>query len=233
MLKIGRLSLDGTPRIVVPFIGGAGKKTLAAAKKCGLDIAELRIDLFSHQDPPFVLKEISKFRRWPVIVTLRSRREGGQWKGSEPLRLKLFRAVIPKAAAVDIELSSTKILSQVVRLAHRAKKPVIVSYHNFDRTPDLAALLRTVKQAKRQGADIVKIAAMTRSRKDLQTLARLTAENAHLNLVIIAMGSRGMVSRIFFPVLGSLMTYARLGRPTAPGQFSCRETLHYLKTFYR
>ena len=66
----------------------------------------------------------------------------------------------------------------------------------------------------------------------LQNLAEFTLAHRHRPLVTIGMGAAGAASRIFFPALGSLLTYTFLGAPTAPGQLTCEETLHYLTAFY-
>ncbi len=225
MIKIGKLTLNGTPRIAVVFRDNTPQDLLRKAKENGLDVAELRIDQYTSFDRNHVLKEISKFKNFPTIATIRSHKECGGWNLSEKQRLSLFKAILPKIDAIDIELSSKEILDQAVKAAHSAGKLVIISYHSFDQTPKADVLNKIFEQAKSLGADIVKIATMALNRTDIQTLAAFTIANSGKNLITIAMGTQGVISRIFFPSLGSLMTYASLGEPTAPGQ------LHYDMTF--
>ena len=232
MITLGKLVLNGTPRIAVGFKDQATPATLRDAKNFGLDIVELRIDQYSSFEKEYVLKQVSKFRQFPTIATLRSKEEGGDWNLSESARLQLFETIIPQVDAIDIELSAGEILPKVIRSAHKAKKIAVISHHNFDRTPDAKDLLKILKDAKTLGADIVKIATMALKRADLQTLAAFTIANASQNLVTMAMGSEGLLSRIFFPALGSLITYAYLGEPTAPGQLSYESTFNYLSNFY-
>ena len=232
MIKLGKLILNGTPRIAVGFNDRTNPTILMDAKKLGLDIAELRIDQYSSFEKKHVLKQISKFRHFPTIATIRSKKEGGGWNLSESARLQLFETIIPKIDAIDIELSSKEILPKVIKKAQSAKKSVVISYHNFDRTPDVRALSKILKEAKTLGADIVKIATMALRKADVQALAAFTSANASQNLVTIAMGSEGLISRIFFPVLGSLITHAYLGEPTAPGQLHYEKTFDYLRLFY-
>ena len=47
MIKLGKLVLNGNPRIAVPFGDRTNPAVFTAAKKKGLDIAELRIDQYS------------------------------------------------------------------------------------------------------------------------------------------------------------------------------------------
>lgn len=231
-LKIGKLALGKTPRIAAGFKDHTSPGLIKKARQMGLDIAEMRIDQYASFERGHVLKEIAKFKDFPKIATIRSRKEGGNWNLSEKERLSLFKAVLPKVHAVDIELSSTKILAPVVKAARAAGKTVIISYHNFKQTPKTAILNKTLKQAKARGADIVKIAAMARKRADVQALAVFTLDNADKNLITIAMGERGSISRISFPALGSLITYASFGGTTAPGQLSYEKTAALLKILY-
>ena len=231
-LKIGRLTLGLSPKIVVPFRDRTPKREIEKAKRAGVDIAELRIDLFSSLKPSCVLKEAAKFKGIPTIATIRSEVEGGKWRFHDEKRLELFQAVIPKVDAVDIELSSKFILGLVVQTARRAKKLVIISYHNFERTPHLDELNEIRELAESQGADIVKIATMARGPADFRALAGFTVAHASKGIITVAMGKEAAVSRIVFPALGSLVTYAHLGKPTAPGQLDLKSMSGLIKKLY-
>ncbi len=179
-----------------------------------------------------MLNEVRKFQRFPSIATIRSEIEGGSWTLSEAERLKLFKLVIPEVSAVDIELSAKSIIKEVVQTAHKHKKLAVISYHNFDGTPSLKILEDTMKKAISSGADIVKVATLAIKREDVQLLAEFTLRNRSKNLVSIAMGTEGSISRILFPSLGSLMTYASLGQSTAPGQLDYESTFDLLRRMY-
>lgn len=232
MTKLGKLIQKGAPLVAVGFKDGVSRSVLQKAKKDGLNIAELRIDLFSSCDRKQILKEIQKFKNFPIIATIRSRREGGKWNLPDSERLELYRALIPKVDAVDIELSSGSIVKKVVKAAHASGKLVIISYHNFDRTPDLNFLNGLIKKAKKAGADIVKVAALAKKPEDVQRLGLLTMQNKPKNIITIAMGKKGSVSRILFPALGSLITYSSLGEALAPGQLNFSTTVDWVRKLY-
>ncbi|HTL48676.1 MAG TPA: type I 3-dehydroquinate dehydratase [Verrucomicrobiae bacterium] len=197
------------------------------------DLVEFRIDLFSRGDAPYVLRKILPYyRKAPTLATIRSAREGGGWKKPEKKRLELFEALIPHVDAVDVELSSGALAKKVAAAAHRKNKAVIVSYHDFKRTPPDRELRRLFRRASALGADIVKIAAMARTSEDVRRLARFTVEHSEKNIVTIAMGRQGTVSRILFPALGSLITYAPWGKATAPGQLDFDATRAFLQKWY-
>jgi 3-dehydroquinate dehydratase-1 len=233
MLKLGALVLDRSrPIVAVPFTDGAAAKTIRRALTLGMDVAELRVDLFSHTRREYVVAEARKFAAIPTLATIRCRREGGHWVRSERDRLALFRAVVPYVSGVDIELGSSDILPLVMQTVHRAGKTVVVSFHDFSGTPPYHALLRRVRQAENVGADLIKIATYAPNDQAVSTLARLLVEHPQRSLVVLAMGPVGVKSRIFFPALGSLMTFASLQRATAPGQVGLRETVQELAAYY-
>lgn len=232
MNPVRTLLASGIPLVAVSFRDDDSGWSAEAAARAGVDIAELRIDQFSRTDVDHVRAVLSRFRELPVLATIRSAREGGDWGGTDALRRDLFRAVLPEVDAVDVELSSAEILPDVVTAAQQHDKVVIVSYHNFDATPDREELEAVVRAAKESGADYVKVSTMARSAADLKVLAGLTLEFADQGMIVIAMGELGTVSRVFFPALGSRLTYSFMGNRTAPGQLDFTETSQLLRRFY-
>lgn len=234
VVKIGPVTLaPDQPRVIAPFTDKTPLEEIVRAGDRGLDLLEARVDYFDSYDAGYVLDKISQVpAELPVVATIRSRQEGGKWRGSETERLSLFSALIPKVDGIDVELSSSEILANVAEMAHKAQKTLIISFHDFHMTPSLDVLASRVDSAKNQGADIAKIAATPLSIKDTQTLASLTVAKAHENLIVLGMGPGGLKTRLLFPALGSLMTFAYIDRPTAPGQLSVQVTLELIKLLY-
>jgi len=230
-MNIGKLKLGNTPRIAAVIVDGEDKKALAAAKRDGADLLELRIDCFKRQDTDYIRKIIKDVRteKLPVIATIRSEAESGRRNLKDAERLRIFKAIMPLVDAVDIELSSKKILKDVIKEAHRFKKRAIVSYHDFRNTPAEGQLNAIIKNSRNAGGDIVKIATFAKDKRDIIRLATLTA--SHGNIIIIAMGRLGIVSRLFFPMLGSLLTYCSVTKSSAPGQIRLKTTAKLLKEF--
>jgi len=200
-----------------------------ALRKAGADVIELRLDNFSSFSPAHLRKQIQRVKPLPVLATVRSKAEGGKWKGTEASRLELFRQVLPAVDGVDIELSAVQIRPALVQAARRLKKTVVVSYHNFKKTPSSAELKKIVRAAAAAGADIVKIATWVRSTRDLHVLGSLLMEGGPKPLAVIGMGEKGRATRLLFPSLGSRLTYVHTGRAMAPGQFDLATMHHWLK----
>ena len=232
MNKISQLLSTETPLIAVGFADKTSSSVISDGVKHGVDVAELRIDLYSSFEHDYVLNEVAKYSQLPTIATIRLKDEGGKWHGTEQERLLLFKAIVPKVDAIDIELAATEILPEIVRVAKREDKMVFVSYHNFKSTPGVSELNDIAKKAKALGADLIKIATTAKNQKDLQTLASFTIENSKLGLVTISMGAKGVASRLFFPALGSRLTYAYVGQCSAPGQLTFDETFLLLRKLY-
>jgi len=218
MIKIGRLFLGSSPKIAAVITNSSDKKNLKKSIEHGADLLELRIDFFKDIEPAILSRAIKGLRQYkiPLIATIRSRKEGGNRALSDRQRLDIFRHIIPYADGVDIELSSKKIIKDIVSAAKKSNKKVIVSYHNFRKTPDARKLNRIIQEGKRAGADIVKIAAMAKDMNDMLRLAELTLK--HKNLIIISMGELAKISRVFFPIMGSFITYGTVSESSAPGQ---------------
>jgi len=232
-LRIGTVRLrPHYPTVVVPVTDRTPPRPIILATSIGVDFVEARVDLFRKPEAAAAGSFIDAVRRSvPVLVTIRSADEGGDWKESESERLALYRALLPSADAVDVELAAS-IRPAVVRAARALRRPVVLSHHDFKRTPADAALDRIVARGFKAGASIVKIAARVQDDRDTTRLAGLLARHAGRPLVEIGMGEHGVKTRVLFPALGSLFTFAALDRGTAPGQLPLvallRElTLHY------
>jgi 3-dehydroquinate dehydratase type I len=130
---------------------------------------------------------------------------------------------------VDIELSSP-LLKQVVRVARKFKKKVIVSSHHLQGTPkDLETIFKKSLAAR---ADIVKIAAKAYSFDDVMTMLAFTHCHRQRNLITMCLGNWGALSRLILPAAGSLYTYTFLNKPTASGQVDVKTLKSHLKVYY-
>jgi 3-dehydroquinate dehydratase-1 len=230
-IRIGELELGQIPRIAVPIDDSFTLQQASEATERGLDLLEARIDRFSRVDRESVVPFVKRFSRYPTLVTIRSRAEGGNAGLSDEERLVLFELLLPEAGAADIEISSKLLLPRVVECGQTHNKPVIGSFHDFEMTPDRARLEEIIEEGKQAGVDIVKLATRCESRRDLAILTSMLLEESEIPLIVVGMGRLGGVSRVLFPALGSLLTYAFIDEAVAPGQMSLEETRSLLEKF--
>jgi 3-dehydroquinate dehydratase-1 len=228
-LRLGPLALGDAPCVAVPFDDAPSRDEVQALRARGLDVAELRIDHFAARDAGAVRAELSKYAGIPTLATIRSAAEGGAWQGGEAERAKLFLALLDAVDAVDVELAAGEVLREVLPAARAAGRLVIASHHDFAATPAPAALADVVARAAAAGADVVKIAAAASGPDDVRALARVLVEPAPIGRIVIGMGEAALATRVLFPALGSLVTYAHAGRATAPGQLPLDELVALLR----
>ena len=222
MVRIGGLELN---KSIVASIGKAPVDSAIRAKQLGADIIEMRIDLLD-EDARQVLAELRKLGL-PVIITNRMKQEGGSWTGSEAERIRKLLSLLPLADALDIELCAEE-RDTVVKRAKSAGKTVIVSTHDFEKTPDIDVMAGIIEESFEVGENIAKLAVTANSLEDVLRLLEVTL-NSKGNICTIAMGDLGRHSRVIAPIYGSVMTYGYVDEPTAPGQLRVDELKYVLK----
>jgi len=230
-LSIGNCVLGKQPRVALVVRDDVTRKDVEPYFVSGVDLLEMRIDQFGSCATDHVCMHLQEFAGLPCIGTIRSDREGGVWSAGEEKRLALYEKIIPCVDAIDIEISANEINSAVIQQAKKTGITVIGSFHDFQRTPDIGTLESIIGKGNELGADIIKIAAQCNTAEDLCVLTHFLVANVQMPLIILGMGVKGAPSRIFFPFLGSLLTYTFLGAPSAPGQFNCVDTVHFIKRF--
>ncbi|OFV88491.1 MAG: type I 3-dehydroquinate dehydratase [Acidobacteria bacterium RBG_16_68_9] len=231
MLRIGHLELGRIPRVAVALSDVELRHDAAAAKPLA-DLFELRIDRFQDHDPSYVTDVAAQGRAHgvPLLATVRAADQGGAAALSDRQRLDVLESVISKVDGVDIELHAT-VRDQVVALCRQHRKPVIISHHDFTLTPPDQALAALIDAGKDAGADIVKIATAAQGADDCDRLLGLLRTHRSKQLIVIAMGTPGAMSRVFFPLVGSLLTWGFLHAPSAPGQLPLGELVEELRRY--
>jgi len=145
--------------------------------------------------------------------------------------LRIFKKSVSLVDAVDIELKSP-IISEVVKIAKKDKRLIIVSWHNFKLTPGDRQLRDILNSALKKGAQVVKIAVRARKADDVNRLMKFTMRNRASNLITISLGKAGSISRLLFPMAGSLITYAYITKPSGPGQTPLKDLRRHLRMHY-
>ena len=182
------------------------------------DMIELRLDVMEKFD----LKEIIKSATKPILVTYRSKREGGEGSADYGTRVHyLLDAMEAGADYVDVEFS---IHLEWIQRVFQMKGPcgLVVSCHLLNGTPHREKLKGMLKNMAATGADVVKIVSRARDWEDNFSVLELIPKARAMGIGIIAfcMGPLGRISRIACPLMGGYMTFASLekGEESAPGQ---------------
>jgi len=161
----------------------------------------------------------------PLLVTLRAVREGGVDRGlDDAARASLLGAVARAGLAdiVDFEAGSDPdALAMLRETCIVARVPLLLSMHDFERTPSSDSLLAAFAHMAAFGADIVKLAVMPRAETDVTTLLEATwraDRSLAIPLVGISMGALGTPSRVLGHRFGSRITWCSGVEASAPGQ---------------
>src|SRR5713226_2046364 len=159
------------------------------------------------------------------IATCRRREGGGKFAGGVDRELYwLTQAREAGCQWCDLEVETLRKLPGQSVQEYPVPPRVLLSVHDFERTPDLP---RSMNPPAHGGVDAVKIAAQARSIHDSVRLLRLARSSR--NFVAVPMGEAGLPARILALREGSALSYAAVGAATAPGQVS----LHEMKHLYR
>jgi 3-dehydroquinate dehydratase / shikimate dehydrogenase len=186
------------------------------------DLIELRVDYLRNAGLGLLFQNRKKL----FIVTHRKKEEGGRYRGDERKRLGVLQEAIDFGADyVDVELATERSLLQGL-IRNRRSTRVILSFHDFRKTPPQKELQKLLDQMIRLEADVVKIVPFARSWEDNLNILSLIpfANERKQKIVAFCMGEKGKISRIFSPFLGAAWTYASLNRSriSAPGQLTAQ-----------
>ena len=181
-----------------------------------VEMAEIRLDMMDLSD-----KEIEIVSSQPVhlIATCRL----GKFNDRERKK-KLIKAIESGAAFVDIEIeTSDDFKNEIKKVAKAHQCKIIISFHDFDKTPSDEDLNKIVEDCFAAGADIAKIACKANTEEDAERILSLYVK--YKNLVALGMGEKGMNTRIASLLLGAPFSFASIGagKETAPGQIELEE----------
>ncbi|MEB5697723.1 type I 3-dehydroquinate dehydratase [Klebsiella aerogenes] len=226
---------EGETLICVPLIGKTQDELLTNAQglvDAGADIIEWRVDHFTHvREIPEVLATLAEIRHTlktlPLLFTFRSKKEGGETEISDEAYFELNRqaALSGLVDVIDIELFNDEAqIRALVNDAHQAGVKVIMSNHDFHKTPAQEDIIYRLRRMQDLGADLPKIAVMPQTPQDVLTLlsATLTMKEKYATrpLITMSMGKSGGVSRVTGRLFGSAMTFGTVGQASAPGQIA-------------
>jgi 3-dehydroquinate dehydratase I len=187
------------------------------------DYVELRLDFLKPVQIPYCLNLVKKHLR-RCICTLRPKSEGGKFSGNENERILILKLIAEfDPYLLDVEYNTLKNKIELFRFFKTRKTNLLVSWHDFHKTPSRESLKKMARKMSKFSKNI-KIVTTAKAIGDTIKILTLYRElQPSTNLIAFAMGDYGRMSRILCTKLGSPFTYTSLGKPIAPGQFSLDE----------
>ena len=248
IVKIKGIELGkGSPKICVPVTGRTKEEIrlhLEELQKAEPDLAEWRADWYEGVfDREKLEDELAFLRRelgnMPLLVTFRTKEEGGEQEISREAYEKFLRQVISSGHAdlIDVELfRGEELLAEICREAHQAGVKAVASSHDFNGTPEKEEMIRRLCRMQECGADLLKLAVMPQNPGDVLELLSATWEMkeryAEQPLITMSMGGTGLVSRLAGEIFGSALTFGSAGAASAPGQIGVGELKAALALFH-
>ena len=157
------------------------------------------------------------------MCTLRPTSEGGKFQGSEKERISILKLIAEyHPFLLDVEYNTLQKNKSLHNYLKKTKTDILVSWHDFKKTPSISAL-KKMKQKMKKFSKFIKIVTTAKSINDSSNVLSLYNNSSKNSLIAFAMGDYGRMSRILCLYLGSPYTYVSLGKPVAPGQFSLEQ----------
>lgn len=232
-IKVKNINIGkGRPKIAVSITGLDVEEIYFQAKSIDLnlvDIIEWRADFYKDvsnlKKVLEVLKNLKQINKeTPLIFTFRSKEEGGEKNINIDYYSLLNKTVASSKYVdlVDIQIGlDKKVVKETIKHIQTFKIPVIGSYHNFLLTPSRDEIVKLGLISDSLGVDIIKLAFMPKDKEDVVNLlyaTNLIKNNTNKPIISMSMGKLGTISRITGNLFGSSVTFACMGKESAPGQ---------------
>ncbi len=177
------------------------------------DLTEIWFDEINGLNEKNLQKIFSKKKRPVIYKSL-----GNQKKINQVLEFK--------PEYIDLDLKSTSTIIEMIKSKSPTTK-IIISFHDFKKTPEEKELKKIIKEMQKKGADICKIATYAKNFTDSLRILSLLSQlkEQKIDAICLAMGEEGKFTRVAGHLLGNYLMYAPLDQKskTASGQITLKE----------
>jgi 3-dehydroquinate dehydratase/shikimate dehydrogenase len=239
------MRLSNLGKLCVAIQAVSPQELIERAEAALADFRFLEFRLDSLPKPASAMPNVKEFlaahRDATVLATCRRKQFGGQFTGSLKAELEVLQAAAEAGCQiVDLEVESAeeaapRQLDHLRDGLRAAGTALLVSFHDFSRTKNLdqVALRISVFQP-----EFVKVVSTAKSLADNLAVLKLIQDHSRSAEVVgIAMGEEGLVSRVLSLRAGAPFTFAAFSEgpennsklATAPGQLTART----LRDLYR
>lgn len=223
----------GAPKIIVSLMAkdiASVKSEALAYREADFDILEWRVDHYADLSNVESVMAAAKFSVKPCQKNRCCLPSAVPKKAASrrfPPRLILHSIVQPSTAAlvdmIDLELfTGDDQVKETVAYAHAHDVKVVMSNHDFHKTPEAEEIIARLRKMQSFDADIPKIALMPQSTSDVLTLLAATTEMqeqyADRPIITMSMAKTGVISRLAGEVFGSAATFGAVKKPLREGK---------------
>lgn len=227
IINIGNLELgDNKPeRIIVPITAKTYKDVLVQANRLitePVDIVEWRLDYLQSNLSDFdtligtAIDLKSILGETPIIATNRTVKEGGDFDYPGNLYTDTYNQLIQAEIidAIDVEFSREDIeIAQLRSLTTNGDVTLIMSHHDFEKSPDKNELIFLMSQMAKGNPDIIEVAIAATNREDVMNLMDATLAADHQiqqPLITLSIGELGKITQLAGKTFGSIATFGTI-----------------------
>lgn len=213
-------------KICIPFIAKNKDDVLSfydEVKKVNPDLIEIWFDNLNPED----FEEIISKKPCPILGVCKWQEERWNFLWSEEERVeRLINLCKYWADFVDIWFTTDiKLIEKL--FSNKWNTKIILSYHNWAKTPKLTIMLWVINKMIELKPDFIKYITTAKSEFDNVQIYRLceNLEKKKIDFIVMTMWEKWKQSRIICPILGSSWTYCPIDikKSTAPGQIGFEE----------
>ncbi|MEG0662631.1 MAG: type I 3-dehydroquinate dehydratase [Anaerovoracaceae bacterium] len=244
-IRVGDLDIGPSPiKICIPLWGTGDEDIFAEGQKAAAlscHLIEWRVDYLpkarylSWEENKLRIRTLKAQTKKPILVTLRTKAEGGNAQVSQGEYLEFLRGIIQVGEEVLLDIEAFFLgdcCNTVIKEAREKGIKTLLSHHNFEKTPQLEELKNRFFAMEELGGDVLKLAAMPHAQEDVERLiaaaSQVKEDGVKTPLVAISMGELGSKTRIPSAENLSALTFAATDKASAPGQISLEKMNSYI-----
>ncbi len=192
---------------------------------------EVWLDHIEDLEEPFVMELTEKFQDRLLLLFRRQKLEEPIM--SEERRRKLLLSLNGTKSLIDFNIT-TQIKDVEFIKEQKLHIPLLLSYHNYEKTPDRKSLQEIIDLMAQYSPEIYKSATFCQTDEDalmlLDVLLQLKKEQK--KYIILGMGDKGKITRIFGTLWGNQMIFAPAtsAEQSDPGQLTKQQLENIFKT---
>jgi 3-dehydroquinate dehydratase-1 len=185
------------------------------------DFFEVWLDYIIDLDEAFVKQILSEFQE--KLIILFRRQDNEEIQMSLDKRKSILSFLENTSALLDLDITIQQEELDYLKESN-LNIQTIVSYHNYDETPSHEELKKIVEEMTFYHPTILKFATLCQDESDALQLLELLLDmkKQEKKYIVLGMGEKGIVTRIFGTLWGNEMIFApkEKNESSAPGQLT-------------
>lgn len=207
----------------LPIIKNTKEEVLSEVNKNINDYKyfEVWLDYIKGLNNQFINNLSKKLKEKLILVFRRQNLESTKLDYKK--RLDIINSLENTAVLVDLDIKTQQSELKFIK-ENKLTNKIIVSYHDYNHTPGQEELLKIIDQMKNYNPYIYKVSCLCNNKEDSVRLLELlfSVKEQNLKFIILGMGEKGIIVRIFGALWGNEITFApkKLSEKSAPGQLT-------------